>query len=588
MTNPAWKMYVFRDGKYEIAGAELISRLRGALCRACHTPEKDCEDCLLAALIAAGELECALLDSASDDAHPDETSEKASGITDELACAFLTGRKDSLLSILHRVEQLRVQRCYRAAVQEGFAYYALHPRKLAGLIDTLLGVQGDTALGGRAVRVLGIRSIGLTLSAVACAALALRGIDCRRIGVRPEGHPYDRKLEASSRLRQWVSEADAEFLIVDEGPGISGSSFLAVAEAVEGCGIPRSRIRMIGSRQVNPATLLAPDAADRWARYDFYSVPAEPLPPDEAGESLSPGAWQRYFNGGEESAAGLWTPLEPAMYLARDRQSTYCFAGFGHYGEAVCARAKVVADAGFAPSYLGSQRGFRQSALIPGQTLAPGDLSAELLARMARYLALRSEAFAAAAQTPELETMLRWNWQLEFGEELGIAESHLQTQRVAVCDGRMGPNQWLRSGRGELLKLDAGNDGDNHFFPGPCDIAWDVAGCIVEWELRGRDRECLVAEYTRLSGDSVAERLGPYLLAYTTFCMARSRMAAAAMQGEAGEALLQRAYARYRLQNLRLRPLPPLQESGLRENGQRESAGAELGESLLQPGLGRG
>jgi hypothetical protein len=75
----------------------------------------------------------------------------------------------------------------------------------------------------------------------------------------------------------------------------------------------------------------------------------------------------------------------------------------------------------------------------------------------------------------------------------------------------------------------------------------------VEWELEGEARDCLVGEYTRRSGDAVAPRLAPYLLAYATFRMGWSRMAAAAMQGEYDEALLERDYRRYRRQALRLR-----------------------------------
>ena len=115
------------------------------------------------------------------------------------------------------------------------------------------------------------------------------------------------------------------------------------------------------------------------------------------------------------------------------------------------------------------------------------------------------------------------------------------------------PHEWLRGERGELLKLDAGTHGDNHFFPGPCDIAWDVAGTIVEWELADEARDYFVGEYTRRSGDAIAQRLRPYLLAYATFRMGWSRMAAAAMQGEFDEALLERDYQRYRAQAQRMR-----------------------------------
>ena len=118
-------------------------------------------------------------------------------------------------------------------MQEGFAYYALHPRKVAMLLDTL-ELKSPVA-------VLGIRSIGVTLSAVACAALRLRGIECRRFTVRPTGHPYNRLLELKPEFRDWLAHArDAGFLVVDEGPGISGSSFLAVAEALVNCGVEAS------------------------------------------------------------------------------------------------------------------------------------------------------------------------------------------------------------------------------------------------------------------------------------------------------------------------------------------------------------
>lgn len=570
MSDSAWKMYVFRDGKDEIAGTELLVRLRDGLCRARSASEAESEDHLLAALIAAGELECALLDAAHHDAAA------ASEITDELAHAFLTGRKDSLSAVLQRTERWQLPDRFRAAVQEGFAYYALHPRKLAMLLDSMLAEKLLPHAREHGVGVLGIRSIGLTLSAVVCAALALRGIACRRTSVRPSGHPYDRRLEPGLQFRQWLADSGADFLVVDEGPGISGSSFLAVAEAVEACGVAPHRIHMIGSRQVSAATLLAPDAARRWPRYPFHTVPSAPLPPDDAGESLTPCAWQKLFRPERTITAGSWTALDPPMYLSRDRQSTFCFAGFGHFGEGVCARARSLAEAGFAPRHLGSSRGFRHTELIVSPPLQSGGCSPELLARIAAYVALRSEAFSAStAQSCELEAMLRWNWQVEFGVELGSAEAQLKAERVAICDGQMMPEQWVRNAEGAVVKLDAGNHGDNHFFPGPCDIAWDLAGCILEWELWGEAREAFLGEYTRRSGDAVTARLAPYLLAYTTFRMAYARMAAAAMQGTADEEPLRRDYLRYRAQALRLRPA---------ENPV-PCIGREHGEAIIQPGL---
>ena len=550
ISNPGWNMYVFRDGRRTVSGTELVTGLRAALLRWRSAPPQDCEDCLLGTLIAAGELECALLDGSERNAFlPDISCDIASAITDALAEALLTGRKDSLSSILQKLEQLRIGDCCEVAVQEGFAYYALHPRKVAMLIEEL---GYGTRLKTR-VCVLGIRSIGVTLSAVTCAALALRGIPCQRLSVRPTGHPYGRRLEVSPLLRRWIELAgDAEFLIVDEGPGISGSSFLAVAEALEGCGVANSRIQLIGSRAVDPATLRAADASRRWRRYHFHLIQSAPLAPPGAGMDISGGEWRRHFRYPADTMPAVWPALEPARFLARDEQSIFRFEGFGHYGEAVGARAALLADHGYAPRYSGHQCGFGEYALVPGRMLKSDDCSRELLERMASYLALRCTAFASRAeQTPELQAMLRWNWLNEFGEALGSAESQMSTERVVLCDGRMLPHEWLRTGPGVLLKLDAGTHGDNHFFPGPSDIAWDVAGTIVEWGLQGKARDYFVGEYTRRSGDAIRERLHPYLLAYTTFRMGWSRMAAAAMQGELDETLLARDYRRYRAQALR-------------------------------------
>ena len=82
----------------------------------------------------------------------------------------------------------------------------------------------------------------------------------------------------------------------------------------------------------------------------------------------------------------------------------------------------------------------------------------------------------------------------------------------------------------------------------------------MEWELDGAMRERFVDCYEALSGDVIRERLAPYLLAYTMFCLGWSRMAAAAMEGEYDEELLQRDARRYRAHALRLRPKETEQE----------------------------
>lgn len=540
MSNSGWNMYVFRDGRRMVSGAELLASLSGALCRWGMAPRGRTEDLALLALIAAGELECALLDAPNSDIPGDDSAALAGQITDALAYAVLTGEKHSLSSILQMAERISAPSTYPVAVQEGFAYYALHPRKLAALVERLPL--------GRQTSVLGIRSIGVTLSAVACAALCRRGIECQRMTVRPTGHPYDRKLEANSVLREWISRSsDADFLVVDEGPGISGSSFLAVAEALTECGVESRQIHLLGTREIDPANLRAENAPARWQRYEYHCVQSAPLLPAEAGESLSGGTWRRHFTCEEEDTPATWAPLEPAKFIASDGRSIFKFEGFGHYGEEAGERALLLAGHNFSPRYLGNSRGFGRYELLPGRMLSLGDRSPELIDHMAEYLAWRAGAFASTEpQTPELEQMLRWNWQSEFDEELSPGESRLEVAHLTVCDARIMPHEWFLTTEGRLLKLDAAGHGDNHFFPGPCDIAWDVAGAIVEWEMLGLVRERFLSTYEAHSGDAIRERLAAYILAYAIFRLGWCKMAALAMQGEFDQALLERDYTRYR------------------------------------------
>ncbi len=55
------------------------------------------------------------------------------------------------------------------------------------------------------------------------------------------------------------------------------------------------------------------------------------------------------------------------------------------------------------------------------------------------------------------------------------------------------PHEWIRTASG-FLKTDAVDHQDDLFFPGCQDIAWDIAGAIVEF---GIPREALVSEYLR-------------------------------------------------------------------------------------------
>jgi hypothetical protein len=197
---------------------------------------------------------------------------------------------------------------------------------------------------------------------------------------------------------------------------------------------------------------------------------------------------------------------------------------------------------------LGLQKGFGSYEFIPGRVLSSADLNPELVRHLAEYCAFRAREFRSHATSNDLEQlqqMTAWNWECEFGTRLEPAVS-LPAVNPVVADARMLPHEWLRCCDKRVLKVDGVSHGDDHFFPGPCDIAWDLAGALIEWQMDAVSSANFLETYRHLSGDDSQPRLPDYLLAYTIFRMAWSKMAARASAGSFDESLLHRDYLRYR------------------------------------------
>jgi aminoglycoside phosphotransferase family enzyme len=62
------------------------------------------------------------------------------------------------------------------------------------------------------------------------------------------------------------------------------------------------------------------------------------------------------------------------------------------------------------------------------------------------------------------------------------------------------------------------------------DIAWDLAGVILEWELGADATDHFLSCYERASGDRSRARLQDYMLAYSAFQAGFAKMAASALR----------------------------------------------------------
>ena len=567
-------MYVFRDGRRIVSGQRLVSELREALAGLGPRPSLDR---LLDALIASGELECALTDAGS------ELTACAAGVSDAVAGMLVRAAsarqasdgEDSARQLLTQLESLAPPAQLHLSVHEGFAYYALHPLKVVDLLREVL--SGPAAGAGFApnvpMAVLGIRSIGVTLSAVLTAALKQRGYAAERTTVRPTGHPYDRNLTLDRQQVAWIkAHRGAEFMVIDEGPGLSGSSFLAATEGLVSAGVPPEKILLIGSRQPDVAQLRSPNAVERWSQFRFTCMASHPYCPEGTAIAIGGGVWRQEFLADCSNLPACWTQLEMAKLLSADRKLFYKFEGFGHFGGDIGKRASALAAAGLGPEYLGNESGFGIYRVNRGRRLTARDLSPLLLRHLAAYCAFRMREFKADDSQPSaIDEMARWNWSLEFGE-LGDAPEFgpVEIEHRVYCDAHMMPHEWLELPDGRLLKLDGASHGDDHFFPGPCDIAWDMAGTIVEWNLSGLETEYFLEEYRRLSGDDARRRLPPYLRAYVSFRLGWCKMAALASAGSFDEPLLWRDFERYRryAEQLSARSEPAVQEAAGLESPQ--------------------
>ncbi len=556
----ALNLLVFRGSQRGICGHELKASLVGQLERlndACSTHG------LISALLLAGELECGTADADSVMWRPTAL------ITDRIADALVrekSGKAASdFQSLAIAARSISVPAQLNISAPEGFAYYALHPLAYAEALERIF-VLGNNVLGNNVPRnnvpknnvpednlvIVGIRSIGSTLSAVAAAAARLRGVQVRRFTVRPEGHPYNRStqlLPSQLGIVQSGVFSGATFVIVDEGPGLSGSSFLSVAEVLEKAGVPNEKIVLLGSHEPNIDSLCASEAARRWRRFHYVAVAAEARRPVEAVDFIGGGQWRSRLFHAESEWPEAWTSLERLKYLSSAEQGEprlFKFAGLGHYEDQVFEREKKIAEGGFGPAPQLESDGFVSYPWMSkgdGRAMAASDLSADVLARMAEYCAFRLRTFSTELwDVNALQQMAEHNLR-QLGFEV---TTKLQPAHPVIADGHMHPHEWLLTKEGRLLKTDSGSHGDDHFFPGPTDIAWDLAGAIVEWRMDGQQAKEFLELYRAASGDDASARIDGFIQAYVTFRAAYCLMAANAMAGSDEQSRLEQAAAGYK------------------------------------------
>lgn len=399
-----------------------------------------------------------------------------------------------------------VRRC------EGYAFYGLYPETM---LEAARGLPPGTAI-------IGIRSIGTGLAALAAAAAGGSGF----VTVRPTGHPFARQVQAGPELSGWVRAHDGAFAIVDEGPGLSGSSFGGVADWLESLGVAAARLIFLPSHAGDPGAQASPTHRRRWETADRRVRPFEQLLASRLPD------WFRDITGDltgmQDMSAGRWAertdlPTSPSRearkYLLTGRNGRFLarFAGLDTAARAKVERGRALHAAGLANEPLALRYGFTLEHFLdaaPARHVPPAHLAAYLRFRAERFSAARAGATLAdlrimaahniAQGTPAAAPLLdRWTDDRLHALQAAVRPVHI--------DGRLHRWEWLYAD-GRLLKTDALDHSTAHDLIGPQDILWDVAAATIELP----ETAAITGAFT--AGDPARQDLLAFLtLAYLAF-----------------------------------------------------------------------
>jgi hypothetical protein len=349
-----------------------------------------------------------------------------------MALCVAVARREDARSQIGALAALPLPPHLSVKTPEGYAFYGLHPQSYAH-------AAASHAWSGPPF-VIGLRSIGTSLAAVVAAAARATDV----ITVRPTGDPFRRELRLAPALSGRLAAHGGPFAIVDEGPGLSGSSFGSAADLLEALGVSPGRIVFLPGHDGDLGPEASPAHRARWRR-----------------------------------ATRLVSPAEPPSFDDIPGPTTRCFVGLGAFGEAKLVRAQALHAAGFTPEPLALREGFLLQRRIDGPAARPTPR------RLAAYLRFRRERFPAApgGSPTELAEMARINTAELLGEVAGQA---VQARLAALpldrarphavhVDARLHAANWLGG-----LKLDALDGSAAHDLVGPQDIAWDAAGAAME------------------------------------------------------------------------------------------------------------
>jgi hypothetical protein len=513
-------MLVFGDPQFEETLSTLIAKLRQRVL----STERNSLDALRILLVQAGQLEQALGDFISNLARSGvreiEAENFSRRITDEIAKIFCEHFNGNSSDAAHSLAALRNEICHftfqndfvlTVKIPEGFAFYALFPEQY--ILSAANWMKKNSA--AKKMLVVGLRSIGTSLSAVVSETLRASGLETIRVTVRPRGNPFERTVSFAENFPGEFRHA----LVVDEGPGISGSSMVAAAEALVAQGIPRENISFFPGNENPPGSEASAKIRDWWNSTPRYFTSLNQmcwngksleqilleksndlLPRENRFDEIrdvTNGVWRNLAYASESDWPAVNIPFERAKFLCSNGSEKILWKFTGLVSD---EKPLLVSDEILVPEQLGTFQGFTATRWIDGARLTRRDKSPRLLKSIANHLLRVAGNELSSADIDSgierLTKMFRRNCELVFGAEalceIDILAKHAREFFSAIPhgiffrsygDGRVAPQEWIRTGSSEIFKTDIGGHDADHTIVGKQSLLWDIAGVIVEWNL---------------------------------------------------------------------------------------------------------
>jgi hypothetical protein len=596
-------MIVYGDPQFEITLDELLAHL---------VQQVDCGsgdplDSARALLIQAGQLEQALADGFDSDAHARSTISIVKNISDLAAASFYsiwaarqTCSPPPLIAPTHDTIRAELRglsgnavSTLRVKVPEGFEFYALYPEQYCA--SALHWAAEHSWANSKRVAAIGIRSIGTSLSALVAATLRAAGWRAHRFTVRPTGDPFHRETKINPGE---LSGADWA-LVVDEGPGLSGSSMAAVAQALAAAGFKSDRIAFMPGHDGPPGTAASKATREIWTSTPRYFSPLDQLRwggisleesllvkcaelcPDDGSwtriEDLGGGLWRKWFWSNEADWPAVPITFERPKYLCTSpsgKSFLWKFIGLGALAERPPAADSAQHDsrtrsAEFGP--IAHFRGFMARPWVQGQPLSRLDAKTPEVLQHVAVLVAGSDGRTISGQEikdgiERLAPLLHYNTKEALGSGMSaIAEQWTEAARKAAASvdagvrmpcslgGSFAPHEWIRDRQGRILRPGARERGPDHTIVGKQSRIWDVASVINEWELDRAEEEHFLGTIATADLRLDATLLRFHRLAHAAFRMGQAHLCAKLPSLDLPEQeRLRSASGRYREQLARL------------------------------------